>query len=164
MNQRCLSVATRPECVEDIAMSDFSVSLSYIVEECQALTDFSNFQSITTTIMSPFGVCIPVDAMSMTNFCYTATLMYRNITVMSQTNLEFHGCKVSTLQNQLMSGVTLTLSSTPDNSGTVPHATIATLGCSNAALMVSEDPEVLCRDGVWDLNENVTCSGMWHRI
>ncbi len=156
-SHRCLSVIIRPECAEEITSGDFSVTLTYLIGVCQTVTDFANFQRVTREITTPTGVCIPVETRSITDICYAVTLAYQNTTVIIQTNMEFQGCQVSTLEAQLGSGITFTLSGAAI-SGTVAHTTVATLGCANTAFMPSEE-EVLCHDGVWEMNEANSCSG-----
>ncbi|XP_064397675.1 uncharacterized protein LOC135344395 isoform X2 [Halichondria panicea] len=157
-SQRCLSVIVRSECSEVVTSGDFSVILTYLVEACQTVTDFANSQSVTRVITTPAGVCIPVETRSIKELCYTATLKYQSTTITIQTNMELQSCLVFALTAQLGSGVTFTLNRAADNSGAVTHTTVATLGCANSAFILSRDENVLCRDGVWEINGNISCS------
>ena len=121
------------------------------------MTDFPNPTSMTAAITSAAGVCIPVETVSIVELCYTATLMYQNTAVMSQTNLDFRRCVVSTLQAQLGSGVTFTFNRAPDSSETVPHTTIATLECGSVVTTFSGDSQAICVDSEW-MVENNSCS------
>ena len=132
--------------------------LTYVAERCQTETDFANYQSVTRVITTAAGVCIPVETMSITELCYIVTLMYQSTTVMVLTNMKFRRCLISTFESQLGSEVTFTLSHAAI-SGTVAHTTVATLGCANTAFMLSGDKEVLCHDGVWEMNGSNSCFG-----
>ncbi len=160
VSRGCLSFFTTPECMEDVASGDFAIVLLYGVGECQAIGDFSNFLIVTAPITSSPGVCIDVGTRSIIELCYTATLTCRGVPIMSQTNLDFRRCAVFTLEAQLASGITYTLSSAMDGSETVPHITIATLICACSSATLVGDSEVLCLNGVWEFKENVKCSGI----
>ncbi|XP_064407709.1 uncharacterized protein LOC135352460 [Halichondria panicea] len=153
----CLTFTVREDCANDIRLGNFAILLSYGVGPCQSVTDFPNPTSMTAAITSAAGVCIPVETVSIVELCYTATLMYQNTAVMSQTNLDFRRCVVSTLQAQLGSGVTFTFNRAPDSSETVPHTTIATLECGSVVMTFSGDSQAICVDSEW-MVENNSCS------
>ncbi len=155
-----MSVSIRPDCIEDVTTGHFSVVLTYIVGACLILTDFTDSLSVTGVINSTSGTCIFVPGtISISDICYTATLMYQNTLITTLTNIEFQGCLVSSLKVLIGSDFVFSLNREVDNSGRVPHITTATLRCANSVFMVSGNEEVMCRDGVWDVNRNILCSG-----
>ncbi len=67
----------------------------------------------------PQSACAPVA--SSTNLCYRATLMYNEIVIDTQTNLNFNTCSVTALSSFLGSGVSIQLDGEVNTLITIEH-------------------------------------------
>ncbi len=95
---------------------------------------------------------------SSTNLCYRATLMYNEIIIDTQTNLNFNTCAISALSSFMGSGVSMQ----PDLDGevtneTVSHITTATLNCTSAIYEL-KSPQITCIDGTWEPAGTRSCT------
>ena len=162
VSEGCFTCNIGPQCVEDVSSSDFSVTLVFGTGPCQTVRDLSSPQTTTMNITSSSGVCIPVGTTSVSELCYVATLMHQSTVIINQTNLDFDGCSVASLEVLLGSGVVYTLGRVADN-GMVPHSTTASFGCrSAAAYTFSGASSALCLGGNWVVNGANSCSGNFY--
>ena len=154
----CLGLSIRTECAEDVSSGDFSVTLVFGVGPCQTVSDLLNPNLVSRAINSSSGVCIPVGTTSAFELCYNVTLLYQSIVILTQTNLDFNGCSVASLEALLRSEVVYTLSGVADNR-IVPHSTTASFACSSTVYTFSGVPSALCLDGNWVVSGSNSCSG-----
>ena len=153
-SSNCLTVNINQDCLEDVTTEEFSIQLRYAFGNCRELLP-SAYTTLTTTL-SAHSTCVPVES-GTGEFCYEITLMYRDITIDTKSNLNFDTCSIAELQTFLGAGVSYQLDGV-ESGGSVSHLTTATLSCSSVIHDLSGTPQTTCIDGSWSSYEMRSCS------
>ena len=153
-SSNCLNVNINQDCLEDVTTEEFSIQLRYAFSNCREL--LPSAYTTSTTTLSAHSTCVPVGS-GTGEFCYEITLMYRDTTIDTKSNLHFATCSIADLQSFLGAGVSYQLDGV-ESGGSVSHLTTATLSCSSAIHDLSGTPQTTCIDGSWSSTKSRSCS------
>ena len=153
-SSNCLTVNINQDCLEDVITGEFSIQLRYTFGNCRVL--LPSAYTTSTTTLSAHSTCVPVGS-GTGEFCYEITLMYRDMTIDTKSNLNFATCSIADLQSFLGAGVSYQLDGV-ESGGSVSHLTTATLSCSSAIHDFSGTPQTTCIDGSWSSTKSRSCS------
>ena len=141
-------------CFEDVTNGEFSIQLQYAFGSCKNLhpSDYTT----STTPLSAHSTCLPVGS-GTGDFCYQATVMFRDTIIDTTTSLNFSTCSIAEFRSFLGAGVSYQLDGV-ESGGSVTHLTTATLSCESTIQDLSGTAQTTCVDGMWSTTETRSCS------